>query len=228
MSDKSSIEKKAFAAIEKKTQTALAAASPAPTQSVAAGPASAAASPAAAASPTEGGDMVVCHKCGANVKRCEATWVNKSICTQKSTVKEVYKCKPCNNMGMILYRVFSKDQAIQLQYKKMTAEQQQDWLTQHRKEFGELTTGSVYKSLSDFVTKTSFQSNKVMSESTFTTEHGWHPEKELFERIKDDVGLQQILINLESPSNVLKPSGCFTAAALQLKGRRKHFEQLRE
>jgi hypothetical protein len=185
MQDKPSIEKTASAAIGEKQQTPLAATSPAPTQSAAASPAAAAIAPYSPM--TEGGDMVVCHKCGVSVNRSDAIWTNRSICNQKLTVKEIHRCRPCNSMGMILHRVFQKDQSIQLQYKKMNAGQQQEWLMQHKKEFGELTTGSVYKSLSDFMTKTSFQSSKVVAESAFTTEHDWLPEKDLFERFKDDV-----------------------------------------
>ena len=119
----------------------------------------------AASSPAaedEDGDRVTCVKCSDVVSKENAIWTNRKICTEKVDRKSLWKCKACNAMGMVLYRVPQNNQALQVQYGRMTKEQQLLWLAQHRADFDTLSADTVYQSLNRFISQESVKTRRKL------------------------------------------------------------------
>jgi hypothetical protein len=129
---------------------------------------------------------VVCTKCGDQVKKENASWVNRALCMKKSSCRETWKCKGCNLQGVVLHRVFKRDQTLQVQYNNLSAAEKKSWMEAHRDEHGDFTQGLVHKSLTQFVTTPTTKTSKSSAEKTFLTDHEWMDDGELQARFAND------------------------------------------
>ena len=114
---------------------------------------------ASPAAEDEDGERVTCVKCSDIVGKEHAIWTHRKIWLEKVDRKSVWKCKSCNAMGMVLYRVLQNNQALQVQYGKMSKEQQALWLAQHRTYFDTLAADTVYQSLTGFIKQESVEND---------------------------------------------------------------------